>query len=103
MASLIFPMTAIETIKNRLLLWRWSVATFASNFLINKKFAKIMNQQVVIWMAVVALMLLAFLIRELLIMRKAGGAHGRRRHVVEMGKEFDMFYCPGDKEEDDEY
>lgn len=62
-----------------------------------------MNQQVVIWMAVVALMLLAFLIRELLITRKAVGTHRHRRHVVEMGKEFDMFYCPGDKEEDDEY
>lgn len=60
-----------------------------------------MNHQSVVWCAIAALLLCAFLLRAL-EEYIAGRRSGKRRHFIEWGKESDIFYIPGDAGDNDE-
>lgn len=64
----------------------------------------VMNQAMLIWCAIAGVLLCAFLLRTLGRFYKVGSSYGRHkaRHLVEFGKESEMFYVPGDADNDDE-
>lgn len=64
-----------------------------------------MNDPMIVWFAIAGVLLLAFVVRAV-EKHCAGINHAdckpRRIHVIEIGKEKDMFYIPGDLADDEE-
>lgn len=62
-----------------------------------------MNHSVTVWCIIAAVLLCAFLFRavERHFVENAA-RRGNARHILEIGRERDMFYIPGDVSEDDE-
>ena len=62
-----------------------------------------MSQPMIVWCAIVGVLLFAFVFRT--VERYFGERHhkagNRPHHVIEIGKESEMFYVPRDKEDDD--
>lgn len=63
-----------------------------------------MSQPMIVWCVTVAVLLLAFLLRA--VEKHYAGCrrnHAVRkpRHLFELGKEREMFYIPGDSDDDD--
>ena len=50
-----------------------------------------MNQEVIIWAAIVAILATALIIKTISDLRK-----NKKVHIIEFGSEEDIFYCPGD-------
>lgn len=77
-----------------------------------------MSDTVLIWCGIIALMMFAFLthwIQHRIASRRnahtsvrpirattyhAASHHGHRHHLIELGREREMFYIPGDRKED---
>ena len=56
-----------------------------------------MNETMIIWMAVIAAVLLAFVLRGIQKFRET--AHdGKTARFLEYAKDKEIFYCPGDEE-----
>ncbi|MGN0309360.1 MAG: hypothetical protein ACI4C3_02040 [Bacteroides sp.] len=55
-----------------------------------------MSQPMIVWTSIVVLMVVALVIRAAEKIRKSKHIE-RHRKMIEIGKESDMFYCPGDK------
>ena len=66
-----------------------------------------MTQPMIAWCVIAGVLLCAFLFRA--VERHLAEGHGRcqrvrkPRHLIELGKEKDMFFIPGDGEEDDDF
>lgn len=60
-----------------------------------------MNQSMIIWCVIAGVLLFAFVFRtfRLYIIRRSQDGH-KPVHLFEMGKESEMFYIPGDKDDD---
>lgn len=61
-----------------------------------------MNHPMIVWCVIAGALLCAFLFR--VIERHRAGCRVRRhkpRHIFELGKDKDIFYIPGDPDEDD--
>lgn len=62
-----------------------------------------MSQPMIVWCAIVGVLLLAFVFRS--AERYLTGRHFKagvqHHHVLEIGKESEMFYVPGDPKDDD--
>lgn len=61
-----------------------------------------MNQQIFVWCAIVAVLLFALLFRA--IVKRHATCHNKRflmRRVFEIGRERDIFFIPGDCDDDD--
>ena len=57
-----------------------------------------MNETMITWMAVVAVLLLAFLFRAIEKFREESNASHQSFHCLELSNEEEEFFCPGDKE-----
>lgn len=61
------------------------------------------SQPVIIWSAIILLMVVAFAVRMIEKMRmshhldKQGHLNKHRHHFIEIAKEKELFYCPGDE------
>ena len=55
------------------------------------------SQPVLVWSAIVLLMIVAFAIRAIEKIRMSHSADKRRHRFIEMAKERELFYCPGDE------
>ena len=62
------------------------------------------NGTITLWAAIVSLLLIVFLIKGVAKMLEAKKGHGRGPRLVEVGKEKEIFFVPGDEylEGDDE-
>lgn len=62
------------------------------------------NGTITLWAAIVSLLLVVFLIKGVAKMLEAKKGHGRGPRLVEVGKEKEIFFVPGDEylEGDDE-
>ncbi len=62
------------------------------------------NGTITLWAAIVSLLLIAFLIKGVAKMLETKKRHGRGPKLVEVGKEKEIFFVPGDEylEGDDE-
>ena len=49
------------------------------------------NQEAIIWTAIVLVLAFALIIKTISELRK-----DRKSHIIEFGPEEDIFYCPGD-------
>ena len=49
------------------------------------------NQETIIWTAIVAILALALILKTISDLRK-----NKKTHIIEFGSEEDIFYCPGD-------
>ena len=56
-----------------------------------------MNESMLIWVAVVSIVLLAFVFRAIEKFREENNASQKPLHCLELGEEKDVFYCPGDE------
>ena len=50
-----------------------------------------MNQEVIIWAAIVVILATVLIIKTISELRK-----NKKFHIIEFGSEEDIFYCPGD-------
>ncbi len=63
-----------------------------------------MNQPMIVWCTIAGALLFAFVFRAVERYRTGCRHDGRKpRHLFEMGKEKEMFYIPGDIDEDDDF
>lgn len=62
------------------------------------------NGTITLWAAIVSLLLIVFLIKGVAKILEAKKGHGRGPRLVEVGKEKEIFFVPGDEylEGDDE-
>lgn len=61
-----------------------------------------MTEPMIVWCAIAGVLLLAFLFRAVERYYAECRHTGRKpRHVIEIGKEREMFYIPGDTDDDD--
>ena len=60
-----------------------------------------MNEQTIVWTSVIVLMVVAFIVRGTGKFLHTDQMRKHRR-VIEVGKENDMFYCPGDQYDNEE-
>lgn len=64
-----------------------------------------MDQTVIIWSVIMGVLLLTFAIHAVGRLRQAHShrqtAHHPRHHFIELGRERDMFFIPGDRRDDD--
>lgn len=63
-----------------------------------------MNHPMIIWCVIAGVLLCAFLFRA--VERYCTGSRHRdhkTRHIIEIGKDKDIFYLPGDVDEDDDF
>ena len=60
-----------------------------------------MNEPVIVWVSIIVLTVVALVVRTV---RKLHPSNGVRKHrrIIEFGKEAEMFYCPGDRYDNDE-
>lgn len=66
----------------------------------------IMNEQMIIWCAIVGVLMCTFVVRGLLYHRKHSQRSAVRHHripLIEIGKEKEIFYLPGDRYDEDEF
>lgn len=72
--------------------------TFAAKL----KFMKRMNQPMIVWCTIVGVLLFAFVLRTAEKRHfKCHQKAGKHRRLIEIGKESEIFYVPGDAKEDD--
>ena len=50
-----------------------------------------MNQEVIIWATIVLILATVLIIKTISELRK-----NKKSHIIEIGSEEDIFYCPGD-------
>ena len=63
-----------------------------------------MNHPMIVWCAIAGVLLCAFLIRAVERYYNECRHRDRKpRHVFEIGKDKDIFYLPGDVDEDDDF
>lgn len=63
-----------------------------------------MSQPMIIWCLIAGVLLVAFISRAVRYYLSECRHDGRKpRHFIEMGKERDMFFIPGDVDVDDEF
>lgn len=55
-----------------------------------------MNEAMIIWFSVIALVLLAFVLRAIEKFREENAHPNKPVRYFEMARERDVFYCPGD-------
>lgn len=55
------------------------------------------NGTTTLWAAIVSLLLITFLIKGVAKMLEAKKRHGHRPRLVEVGKEKEIFFVPGDE------
>lgn len=60
-----------------------------------------MNEPTIVWCMIAGVLLCVFILRATLRYSYAC-RHRSRRHLIEMGKDKDIFYVPGDVEGDDD-
>ena len=60
-----------------------------------------MNEPMIVWTSIIVLVVVAFVVRAAERGRQSNELE-RPRRLIEIGKETDMFYCPGDDYDDDE-
>lgn len=60
-----------------------------------------MNEPMIVWASIIVLMVVVFVVRAAERLRESNDLEKHRR-MIEIGKETEMFYCPGDKYDDDE-
>lgn len=60
-----------------------------------------MNAPMIVWTSIIVLVVVAFVVRAAERLRQSNELESHRR-LIEIGKETDMFYCPGDDYDDDE-
>ncbi|MDD4514179.1 hypothetical protein [Massilibacteroides sp.] len=53
----------------------------------------------IFWITIVCVLFLGFTFRAIEKVHKASNPNG---HIIEMGKERDLFYCPGDRKTNDQ-
>lgn len=66
-----------------------------------------MSEQMIIWCAIVGVLVCAFAFRSFAgnhvhVRKVAVRHHNNRHHIIEIGKEKEMFYLPGDRNDDDD-
>lgn len=67
-----------------------------------KKTQKIMSQPMIVWCIIAGVLLFAFVFRAIeKYYTECRRDHHERIHLVELGEEKEMFYIPGDIEDDD--
>lgn len=55
------------------------------------------NQPVFVWSAIMMLMVVAFVARAISRMRLSNDSTQRRHRFIEIAKERELLYCPGDE------
>ena len=56
-----------------------------------------MNETMIIWFSVITLVLLAFVLRAIEKFRETNWNSEKPIKLIEMAKEKELFYCPGDE------
>lgn len=59
-----------------------------------------MTTPVIVWTIVIAVMIIAFAVRAIEKLRMSPKHLKQRHHIIEIGEESEMFYCPGDRIDD---
>lgn len=63
-----------------------------------------MNHPMIVWCAIAGVLLCAFLFSAVeRYVNECRHHNHKSRHLLEIGKEKDMFYIPGDVDEDDDF
>lgn len=63
-----------------------------------------MNHPMIVWCAITGVLLCAFLFRAVeRYCKECRHRDHKPRHILEFGKEKDMFYIPGDNDVDDDF
>ena len=79
--------------------------TFAADLI--KKDIMIMTHSMIVWSAIIIVIGLAFMLRATEKYHQAKDFRKKHIHLIEMSKEEEMFYCPGDEnmevKDDSEY
>jgi len=57
----------------------------------------IMTHSMIVWSAIIIVIGLAFMLRATEKYHQAKDSRKRHIHLIEMSKEEEMFYCPGDE------
>lgn len=79
---------------------------FKGNFAQKYKNISIMNEQMIIWCAIVGVLMCTFVLRGFLYHRKhtqKSAMRHHRIHLIEIGKEKAIFYLPGDRYDEEDY
>ena len=69
--------------------------TFAADLI--KKDIMIMTHSMIVWSAIIIVIGLAFMLRATEKYHHAKDSRKRHIHLIEMSKEEEMFFCPGDE------
>ena len=69
--------------------------TFAADLI--KKDIMIMTHSMIVWSAIIIVIGLAFMLRATEKYHQAKDSRKRHIHLIEMSKEEEMFFCPGDE------
>lgn len=65
---------------------------------------KIMNHPMIVWCVIAGALLCAFLFRAIeRYYNESRHRDHKPRHILEIGKDKDIFYLPGDVDEDDDF
>ncbi|MDE5726814.1 MAG: hypothetical protein K2F86_06605 [Duncaniella sp.] len=62
-----------------------------------------MNEQMIRWCAIVGILLCIFITRCLVWYFSHPNRKARHSHLIEIGKEREIFFVPGDEEDDDDF
>ena len=57
----------------------------------------IMTHSMIVWSCIITIIVLAFILRAVEKCYLAKDSRKRHIHLIEMSKEEEMFYCPGDE------
>ena len=57
-----------------------------------------MNETMIIWSSVIAVVLLAFVLRGIQKFRESNLHAGKSARFIEIAKDKELFYCPGDED-----
>ena len=57
----------------------------------------IMTHSMIVWSCIITIIVLAFILRAVEKYYLAKDSRKRHIHLIEMSKEEEMFYCPGDE------
>ena len=57
----------------------------------------IMTHSMIVWSCIITIIVLAFILRAVEKCYLAKDSRKKHIHLIEMGKEEEMFFCPGDE------
>jgi len=86
------------------LAYRFFILKSGSNFAAKIKSKRYMSQPMIVWCIIAGVLLCVFIFRSIeQSFTESRNRDRKPKHLLEIGKEKDMFYIPGDINEEDDF